>query len=121
MTDARSEFRKVADEASPAIAEFWVEAVKGAEKKHVHEIRCKCGLRHREEFSVPDIVARTKAAEMLLQYGWGRPGTAEPERDLSGSLSRPAEELSADERAAILAAAKARLTEEVVGDGEAVE
>lgn len=115
MTDARSEFRKVADEASPAIAAFWVEAVEGASKEYVHEVRCKCGLRHREPFTVPDIVARTKAAEMLLQYGWGRPGTAEPERDLSGSLSRPAEELSAEERRAILAAARAKIAGE---DGE---
>lgn len=118
MGDARQAFRDVADEASPAIARFWVEAVEGANREFVHELVCKCGFRDRQPFTVPDIVARSKAAEMLLQYGWGRPGTAEPERDMSGLLDRPAEELSGGERAVLIALLRERLSTEETPDAD---
>lgn len=111
-SDARAEFRRATDEASPALAALWLEVLEGAEKEFVHEIKCRCGIRHRETFTYPDLVARAKAGEMLMNHGWGRPGLVEPERDLGGALLKDAGDLSPQERAAVLAAVRVKLGEE---------
>lgn len=93
------------------MAKFLVEAVESASREFVHEIKCKCGHRHRESFTVPDWNARTKAAETLYQMGFGRPGQVKDDSaGLSDALTRPAEELSVSERRLILRAAKERLS-----------
>ena len=111
ITDARAEFRRATDEASPALAALWLEVLTGADKEFNHDVVCKCGLRHRKTFKMPDLVARAKAGEMLMNHGWGRPAQVEPERDLGEAVGKDASDLTADERAAILAAVRKRLEE----------
>ena len=103
----RQTWREGADEASPGVLALWKETLEGANKKYVHEIKCKCGFRHREEFTIPDLKARADAAKALMEFGWGRPGTVEPER--TDLVTRDAGELTADERAQLLAEVQKRL------------
>lgn len=89
----------------------------GATKMYVHEVVCKCGLRHRESFQVEDLSARTRAADLLLQHGWGRPAPVVPEKDSSELLGKDASEMSGAERAELLALLRQQL-ERGDSDGE---
>lgn len=114
--DLRQTWREGADEASPAILQLWKEVVEGATKEYSHTVDCPCGRKHKEVFHIPDLRDRSAAAKSLMEFGWGRPGTVDAEKDLS---VKPAEEMSSAERRALLAEVRKRLGG--VSGGKAVD
>jgi hypothetical protein len=100
--DARQAFRQDVDELSRKIIESLSEALE-TEKEYSKRVRCrKCSTTEDVIFRVPDASGRVNAAKLLLEQGWVKPGSAAPEVSLEGALGAPAEELSGDERRAIL-------------------
>jgi len=113
QNDLRQTWREEADAAAPLVRKLWMEVLEGADREIKHDIVCKCGRRHSETFKIPDLKERSAAAAKLMEFGWGRPGTAEPQQ--AGKL---AEEMSGAERRALLAEIRKRLGGE--SNGEAV-
>lgn len=102
----RGRLREAADAFSEDVAEFFKEML-GAER--TTRASCQCGRKF--DVAVPDWTARARAIEVLLAQGYGRPGQQRDEAaDLGAALVKDASDLSADERALILEAARSAVS-----------
>lgn len=104
--DGQARINEFVDEQLEVWLKSFDEAILDSSKTYSHRVRCECGRTHDEPVTYPDLSARQKALQFMLERRFGRAGVQVAEQGVGALLGKPVEELSADDRRRVLEAAR---------------